>query len=295
MPSKPRPQPQRRDPAPSRTAYRLHRFWLTPQYRLLARFGVPLVLAFLAGAWYLGDDERRGALSAGVVNIRTSVEQRPEFMVKLMAVDGASPVVDQMIRDYFPIDFPISSFDLDLEVMQAEIAEFDMVEQVALRIRPGGVLEVALKERVPAAIWRSANALILLDADGHRIATIPHRTARPDLPLLAGGGAEDHVGEALELYRAAAPFAERLRGLVHVGDRRWDLVLTRDQRILLPEEDPVMALAQIIALDQAQDLLARDLTVIDMRNPLRPTLRMAQHAAEELRRIKAIELGDPLR
>ena len=58
--------------------------------------------------------------------------------------------------------------------------------------------------------------------------------------------------------------------------------------------NPVDALEQVIALDQAQDLLNRDIAAVDMRNAHRPTLRMAPKAVEEMRRIKAIELGDAL-
>ena len=80
-----------------------------------------------------------------------------------------------------------------------------------------------------------------------------------------------------------------------MGERRWDVVLDRDQRIMLPETGSVEALEQVIALDQAQDLLARDISVVDMRNAHRPTLRMGGAAVQELRKIKAIELGDAYR
>lgn len=288
-----RPAPMR-DPAPSRVAYRMHRLWLTPLFRLLTRFGAPLVLSLALGLVWLGDGSRSQALTSSLGELRRSVAQRPEFMVKLMAIDGASPAVERLIRDTFPISFPVSSFDLDLEVMQAEIADFDEVESAALRIRPGGVLEVKLSERRPAVIWRSQSGLMLLDASGHPVMPLAHRTMRPDLPVLAGRGAEGAVDEALKLLAAAGPLARRLRGLVYVGKRRWDVVLANAPRLMLPESDPVTALEQIIALDQAQDLLARDITHVDMRNPLRPTLRMAGQAALAMHRIKATELGETL-
>ena len=284
-----------RDPAPSRAAYRMHRLWLTPFFRVFLRAGVPMMLTFALGFWYLGSNDRISAIRAGIMDIRRSVETRPEFMVQLVAVEGVSPAVAKMIREDFPIELPISSFDLDLEVLQAEISELDMIESAALRIRPGGVLEIALTERVPAVVWRARSGLVLLDAKGNRISELQNRSGRADLPLLAGAGAQDAVGEALKLIRVAAPIGTRLRGLVRIGQRRWDMALTGDITILLPEEDPVSALQQVIALDQAQDILSRDLSSIDMRNPLRPTLRLAPMAQAEMRRIKAIELGDPLR
>ena len=283
----------RRDPAPSRIAYKLHRLWLTPMFRTgLLRIALPLLLSFALAYGYLGDPARRGAIYALITDLRQSVKSRPEFMVRLVSIEGASPEVAELIRTRFPLELPVSSFDLDLEVLQAEIAELDALESAALRIRPGGVLEIAVLQRRPAAIWREGESLVLLDRAGNRTGTLASRAQRPELPLLAGAGARDRVEEALALTRAARPIAARLRGLVRIGQRRWDLVLEGGVTIRLPEQDPIPALAQVIALDEAQDLLARAILSVDMRNPLRPTIRLAPGARAEMRRIKAIEMGE---
>ena len=83
---------------------------------------------------------------------------------------------------------------------------------------------------------------------------------------------------------AAGHLSPRLRGLVRVGARRWDMVLDRGQRILLPQNDPENALKRLIALDQAQSLLARDVPVIDLRITARPVLQLSPQALEVLRR-----------
>ena len=49
-----------------------------------------------------------------------------------------------------------------------------------------------------------------------------------------------------------------------------------------------------MALHEAQDLMARDIVAVDMRNPARATLRMAPDAVEALRRIRKIKFGDIL-
>ncbi|RME17399.1 MAG: cell division protein FtsQ, partial [Alphaproteobacteria bacterium] len=192
------------------------------------------------------------------------------------------------IRDIVPARFAVSSFDLDLDVLRDQIAALDAVSAVRVRIRPGGVLAVNVTERQPAVVWRGPAGTLLLDATGHRIAMVTARAARPDLPLIAGAGADARVGEALEILAAAGPLSGRVRGLVRVGERRWDLWLDRDQIVLLPEEDPVSALQQVLAMDEAQDLLSRNVTRIDMRNPARPTLRLAPAAAHALRQIRSL-------
>ncbi len=288
----PRPGARRRDPAPSRIGYKIHRLWLTPGFRLFMRAGLPMLLVFAATYAWLVEPERRQMFLAAVTELTRAVKSRPEFMVELMAIEGASPATAQLIRSEFPLNLPISSFDLDLEVMQAEIAELDAVDSASLRLRPGGVLEVTIVEKQPVAVWRSRDGLMLVDMNGDRVADLDRRQARPDLPLIAGEGAQDQVPEALDILRVARPIAGDLRGLVRIGRRRWDLVLTGDRRIKLPEDDPVPALQQVLALNQAQELLDRAILTVDMRNPLRPTLRLAPEAQAEMRRIKAIQTGD---
>ncbi|WP_212523604.1 cell division protein FtsQ/DivIB [Actibacterium sp. MT2.3-13A] len=281
----------RRDPAPSRWSYRLHRLWLTPLFRVLLRTGLPaFCLVFAVGVW-MSDQGRRDDLRATVLELRRSIQERPEFMVRLMAVEGASAELDGDIREIVPVDFPISSFDLDLEEMRQTITGLDAVKSAQLRIRPGGILSVEITERTPAIIWRGPSGLELLDGEGHRVGPLTGRAARPDLPVIAGQGADLHVAQALELVAAARPIAHRIRGLERMGERRWDVVLDRGQRILLPEDDPVPALERVIALDGAEDMLTRDLLAVDMRNSARPTLRLAPRAVEEYRRLQLIEAG----
>ena len=284
--------PPRRDPAPSRLAYRAHRIWLRPMVRRFVKKGLPLLAVLGIVGWWFAQADNREMLSDKIAAIRSDIENRPEFMVNLMAIDGASDSISVDIREIVPLDFPVSSFSLDLEGIRDRIAELDAVRSVDVRIRTGGVLQVEITERRPAAVWRVGRDLELLDAEGHRVAVIASRLERPDLPLLAGAGAEKAVPEALALLKAAAPVAKRVRGLVRIGERRWDLVLDRGQRILLPEAGAPSALEQAMALEQAQDVLARDIVVFDMRIPARPTLRLAPQALEDLRPVKTNSHGD---
>ncbi len=290
MPARREPQvrrvgAERRDPAPSRLSYRLERLWLTPYFRAFMRVGVPVLLVVGAAAVYLGDAGRRDGLAQKFADLRGQIENRPEFMVRLMSIDGASPPVADAVRGMVTVPLPASSFRLDLEAMRATIEQVDAVESARLTIKPGGVLAVAITERKPAILWRTEASLEMLDATGHRVATLLDRAARPDLPVIAGAGAEENVPEAIAILGAAKPILTRVRGLVRMGGRRWDMVLDRDQRVLLPEADPVQAVERIMAIDAAEELLARDLAVVDLRNPDRPTLRLSAAAVEATKKL----------
>jgi cell division protein FtsQ len=280
-----------RDPAPSRVAYRLHRLWLTPLFRSMLRVGLPTFIVTFGLGLYLSDDLRRAELARTWDGAWAAVEERPEFLVNLMVIDGASPALAEAIRAKLALRFPLSSFEIDMAAMAAKIEELDAVARADLRVRSGNVLQVTITERVPVIIWRTQTELSLLDIEGRRVARVFARTDRPDLPLIAGEGANAAVPEALALLAAAGPIQPRLRGMVRMGERRWDVVLDRDQRILLPEADPVPALERVIALDKAEALLARDVITVDLRNEDRPVLRLAPDAMTILRALQGVETG----
>jgi cell division protein FtsQ len=291
-----RPSPRaaagpRRDPAPSRLAYRLDRLLLTPSFRYALRVWLPVIAVVGGVGLWFAPQAHRDQVVAQYHDIRTKIENRPEFMVARVEIDGASPAVDAAVRRMLPVALPVSSFRLDLDAIRSGIEGIDAVKSAELRVQSGGVLRIAVTERVPAVIWRSDTTLELLDDAGHRVATLIAREGRPDLPLVAGEGAQGRVPEALAILGAARPVLDRVRGLVLIGERRWDIVLNRDQRILLPQDDPVGATERVVALSEAQDILGRDVIDIDLRNAARPTLRLSPAALEGIRLARAGQDG----
>jgi cell division protein FtsQ len=283
-------RPVKSDPAPSRWAWRRQRLMLTPTFRFALRAGIPVVLTLAVAGWYLSDTDSRAAIRATVVDARNSIAQRPEFMVNLMAIDGSDSALSQTIRDAIPFDFPRSSFDFHPADVRALILELPSVKNASVRIRPGGVLQVDIVRRVPVAIWRTADGLSLVDAEGATISKLTRRSLRPDLPVIAGEGASAHLSEALQLVDASASLGDRLRGVVRLGERRWDVVLDRNQRILLPTDGAVQALERAIMLETTRDVLSRDIARVDLRLEQRPTVRMNATATEEWRRIRQLNL-----
>lgn len=282
-----RPAPH--DPAPTRLQFRVQRWLLTPGIRFLLKAGIPVLLVVGTAGAFMASETRRQALTTFIADTRSSIQERPEFMVNLMAIDGAGDNVADDIREVVQLEFPVSSFDLDLGQIRDMVEELDPVRSATVRIRPGGILQVDVTERVPVVVWRNREGLVLLDKAGMRVEALPNRADRADLPLIAGEGADTHVTEAMQILAAAGKLSDRLRGIMRVGERRWDVLLDRGQRIMLPPENPVQALERVIALSEAQDLLARDVTAVDMRIAARPTLRMSENAQQDWWRIRHLD------
>lgn len=278
-----------RDPAPSIWSYRVQRLWLTPLFHKLLRVGLPSFVVVFGTGLFFADDTRREAIRDGVQEIRREIEDRPEFRVNVMGVEGASDAVIEDIRGALALDLPMSSFDLDLAALRARVEALPAVASADLRIQSGGYLAVRVTERVPVLIWQTREGMVLLDAEGHFVAGLDDRPLDVSLPAVAGDGADRVVGEALALHAAAASLGDQLRGLVRLGERRWDVVLTDGRRILLPADRPLQALDRALALDDVSDILARDVLRIDLRNPDRLTVQLTEPALEELRRLRALE------
>jgi cell division protein FtsQ len=279
----------RRDPAPTRWSYRYQRLMLTPLYRALVRTGLPTIAVVLVAMIWYANDGNKAYLEAQIAAVKSSFQERPEFMVSGFEVVGADDALEAAIADLVQVSFPTSSWALDLDGMHDAVTELSAVKSATVRVRPGGVLEINVVERIPVAVWRYTDGLRLIDSEAEMTGMIAARGDRADLPLIAGDGAKEYIAEALTLFRAAETIAPRVRGLVRMGERRWDMILDRDQRILLPGQDPVAAMQRVIALHEAQDLLERDITIIDMRNGDRPTIRLNQPALNVLANVNQIE------
>jgi cell division protein FtsQ len=282
----------RRDPAPSRLRYRLNRIWLRPGVRRATNFGVPMLAGVLAASTVMAHYDLRGHVASLVEAAREAIVERPQFTITRIDVPDVSRDLGEAIRVAAFVRLPASSLELDVNAVRDRIESLDAVQRARVRALASGVLEIRAIERVPVVVWRSDAGLELLDRDGVRVAEVDSRVRRPDLPLIAGDGAEDHVPEALALLAETRPVAERVRALVRRGERRWDLVLDRGQVVKLPETDPVLALRRVMALDASEGVFARDLEVVDLRDPARPMLRLTGHAISELERLRAGDKGE---
>ncbi|MEN9060216.1 cell division protein FtsQ/DivIB [Ponticoccus litoralis] len=318
------PQMARLDPRVSRMRYRMERLMLTPLFRFTLRVGLPVALCFGGASLWFSTEANREAFNLMVSDVQAAVQNRPEFQVKLMAVDGASVPVAQCDPGRDPGRFPDQLFRAGPDRDAGPGGGAGRRPLVLdLRIRQSGVLQVDVVERQPVVLWRAADGLFLLDEEGVTVGPAGSRMEHADLPVIAGDilrpedaallaarsatlsdadrrraealrlSMREVVSEALALYRAAEPLQGRLRGFERMGARRWDAVLDRDQRILLPENGAVRALEHVTALALAPHvkLLSRDLLAVDLRLPHRPTIRLSDDALQELWRVKASKAG----
>ena len=190
---------------------------------------------------------------------------RPELSISSLNIQNANPDLSNQINAILQLSFPINPLKININYLQEIINDLEPVDFSKIRITENGVLEIFISERVPAVIHRYERQLMLLDVNGRRIGEVFSRSDRQDLPLVVGLGANLRVLEALEIYKSSASILNRIRGIILVGKRRWDIVLDSGQRIKLPEEEPKIALISFLRSERGKKILNGHVSNVDLR------------------------------
>lgn len=163
----------------------------------------------------------------------------------------------------------------DVEAARERVEALPWVEQASVRKFYPSTLAVEIVERAPYALWQREGKVFVIDRTGTEIAPLEEsRFAK--LPFLVGGGANQTARGLLAELLAEPTIAAQMRAAVLVGGRRWDLHLENGVTVKLPEKRVAEALAQLVALDRREQLLARDVVVVDLRLPDRVTVRLPE-------------------
>ena len=171
-----------------------------------------------------------------------------------------------------------SIFDVDLVRARENLLRLDWVADVTVtRVLPDRV-HVQLVERRPYAVWQRGGQLAVVDQNGRPI-TEEGVDAYGHLPFFVGHGAAGAAADLTELVSQWPELQARIRAYVRVGDRRWNLRLENGVDVMLPEVGLEAALADLVSIDEAHRLMARDIEAIDMRLSDRFTVRLSPDAA----------------
>jgi cell division protein FtsQ len=230
--------------------------------------------------WKSGAVENGKAWVEGVTRRITGFAPFPLVDV---TVEGRRHVTQDAVLKALNVSRGESLLTVDLQGARERLERIEWVEYAAVERRWPDTIHVALRERQAVALWQSTTVgadgksvveYILIDRYGRKVRTVDPAESSVRL-LLAGEGAPEQVSGLFLLLQDARPIAERLHAAVFVGQRRWNLILDGGLQIRLPEEGAGEALKRALELDRSDQLLSRDLSVIDLRLHDRITLRRA--------------------
>ena len=262
----------------SKNYFLLHRFFLTPLVQRLLLNLLPVMVVIGLVYSVLMYNENSARIMAFVNSGVNEFLNRPENQVNGLRVIAKSKRLHFELAAMVPKDFPQDIMSFDLEELRHQVELNPAVKSAKVSIEPGGLLTISVVELPPVAIFRQPDGLTLLNEKGLTLTNAENRLDHIELPLIAGKGAHLSVAEAIQVFAKSAKFSDSIRGLNRIGERRWDIVLDRGSRILLPADDPIKAIQRLLILDKVDLLLQREFVVVDLRDPKRTLLRLASIA-----------------
>lgn len=263
---------KRRSPA-ARRSTEIKRFLLRNKW--LARAGTGLAVAALgAGLWAVDAPGRIVSLAIGV---KSFAGRAAGLTVERVTIDGLAHLKQSEIRRALAIPKGKGLYDFDVAAARARILANPWAADVTITRLPPDRLHVAVRERVPAFLWQHGKVFEAVDAGGGVITRVDPND-HTDLFFVVGEGAAQAAPALLEELSKAPIVADHVRSSVFVGGRRWDLHFDNHLVIELPDRAISSALALASKMITEEDLLDREVAVLDLRNPDQPRLRLERTA-----------------
>ena len=191
------------------------------------------------------------------------------FVLSKLDIEGIDRTERKQILALLDVDAGMPLMSIDLNALQTRIENLPWIRRASVtRVLPGDI-KINVEERVPFALWQRGGKLRLIDQEG--IIITRHGLAGfSDLLMIVGNDAPNHIAPLRETLNRAPRLAAEIKTVVRVGERRWDLLFNSGIRVKLPDDsDPVYnsisAWERFVRLEAKHRLLAREVSVIDMR------------------------------
>ena len=231
-----------------------------------------IIAAGLAIAWTI-------ASFAGVPEIAreelAKSASRSGFEVSRVRVSGVERMNEQLVYEQVLAERDRPMPLVELEQVRERLLDLPWVSDARVSRQLPDTLKIDIVERVPHAVLRKPDRLMLIDPLGNELEPITPAAAKDRL-LIEGPGAALQVQELGKLLDAAPALKPQIASAEWVGNRRWNLTFKTGQLLALPEGDlGPPALVKFAQLDGMHRLIGGKPIAIDMRVPDRAYLRCA--------------------
>ena len=184
--------------------------------------------------------------------------------ITAVSVTGHRFTSDSDIFDALDLPNARSFLSFDSAAARERIERLPWVAEVSItRVIPDG-LEIKVKERKAAALWRNAGHDTLIDGTGHVLTAVRPGTSQP-LPVVSGEGAAEETAGLLTLLSGYPAIASRLETAERVAGRRWTLHLKDAITIHLPSGREPAAMALLASSGTLKTAISTPHRVVDLR------------------------------
>lgn len=248
--------------------------------RLPAGLGWWLTASFFLGVGTLGviQGDQMPVFRAHYGEPHHAVARLFGFGIEKVVISGIAELKEGEVMRATGIS-PIQALPfIDVDAMQARLEALPLVKEASVRKLYPDEISITLVERKPFALWQNQGDIFVIAADGTVIDSMQDERFL-GLPFVVGEGANERVGEYVQLLDHAGPLRSHILAASLVSGRRWNLKLDNGMTVALPENDTGAAVERLVALEKNDRVLDRDVMALDLRQSDRITLRLTEEAA----------------
>lgn len=213
--------------------------------------------------------------------------QKPEISYQAFWLDKTKYLGLRLEKLYVPSDLKTDPAQLqallqvtygqailgvNLPKLVGKLEKLPWIKSVRIERQLPDQLAIYIQERVPAAIWQQEGQHHMVDLEGERLPESDF-TLYPDLPLILGQGALENLPEIISILQRQPNLQHRVKVITRQGNRRWSVTLDNEITIHLPEIEPELAWDKLNSLQKVNNILDKDVKIIDLRLPDRIILQ----------------------
>ncbi|MEL0107139.1 MAG: cell division protein FtsQ/DivIB [Rhodospirillaceae bacterium] len=238
-----------------------------------APVAIAVTISFLAGSswWVFQSGQAERWVSQAKWHV-IAVSGRLGFTVQDILVEGRRETkqTDLLKAIRLARGAPIFAFDLD--AARERVEALPWVRHATIQRQLPDTIYLRITERRPLALWQHKRRFSLIDETGSVI-TRKNIARFSGLLVVVGKKAPKHASGIIRVLSTEPGLLKKVKAAVWVGDRRWNIRLTGGIDVRLPEDNPAGAWQRLAEYDHKHNVLSRNVTVLDLRQPDRLIVR----------------------
>ena len=238
--------------------------WMKPA--ILAAGAVSIVGIVACAGWWA---QQRGWVDAALAKanaLYVDGNRLAGFVVDEVLVEGRKETSKDTLIEALRIRRGDLIFGVDVEAARKRLEEIGWVASVRVERHLPDTIRVAIRERIPVAVWQKKGKFLLVDAGGVVIGSEGFERFK-NLKIVIGKDAPKHAQALIAMLERQPSLMARVKAAVRSGNRRWNLRMDNGVDVQLPEKDPFAAWDRLAAYEKLHQLLDRYIGRIDLRLP----------------------------
>jgi cell division protein FtsQ len=161
---------------------------------------------------------------------------------------------------------------IDIDAVRERLENLPWIVSASVERRFPDQLIVSVTEAEPMALWQRSQKLFLVSREG-QVIEAANLGKYAKLLIIVGEDAPKKAQDLFDILAQEPDLRSHVTAAVLVGKRRWNIRMDNDVDVKLPEDGALEAWRHFAALNRQNNLLDKDVTAVDLRQPDRVVVR----------------------